>query len=103
MELRNGQAAGALVVHFQQVIATDASIEQVRQATMIEGLEFCCAPAEESSFANHSVDLVTVAQALHWFDLPAFADEVDRVLVGDGVLAVWTCGLVDLWTDAATR
>ena len=45
--------------------------------------------AEKTSFKNHSVDLITVAEALHWFDLPKFYQEVKRILKPDGLLAVW--------------
>ena len=95
----NGQAAGTLAEHFHQVIATDASAEQVGQATPIKDVEFRCATAENSSLENNSVDLITVAQALHWFDMPAFACEVERVLVDGGVLAVWTYGLMNIQND----
>jgi SAM-dependent methyltransferase len=50
------------------------------------------ARAEDSGIASESVDLVTVAQALHWFDLDAFYGEVQRVLKPSGVVAVWTYG-----------
>lgn len=95
----NGQAAMSLIPHYKQVVATDASAEQVGQAESVGGVEFRCATAENSSLENNSVDLITVAQALHWFDLPAFAQEVERVLVDGGVLAVWTYGLMNIQND----
>jgi hypothetical protein len=57
------------------------------------------APAEASGLAASSVALVTVAQALHWLDRPAFYAEVRRVLVPDGVIAVWTYGLIEIAPD----
>ena len=51
-------------------------------------------PAEASGLADSSCDLVTVAQALHWFCNDSFYSEVKRVLKPDGLLAAWTYGLL---------
>lgn len=88
----NGQAAVALARHFDRVIATDASADQVAAATPHPRVEYRVAAAEESGLASGSADLVTVAQALHWFDRPAFYREATRVLSPGGVLAVWSYG-----------
>ena len=85
----NGQAALALAEHFGAVVATDASETQVASAFAHPRVTYCVAPAEASGLEDASVSLVTVAQALHWFDLPAFWAEADRVLRPGGVLAVW--------------
>lgn len=45
-------------------------------------------PAETIAERDESVQLVTVMQAVHWFDLDAFYKEVTRVLVPNGVLAL---------------
>ena len=84
-----GQAARGLTAHFNRVIATDAVNEQVAIADPYPGVEFRCAPAEESGLDAASVNLVTVAQALHWFDLDRFYAEVQRVVVPGGVIAAW--------------
>ncbi len=68
----SGQAAVALATHFDRVVATDASAQQIESAEQHERVEYHVAPAEKSGLAPESVDLVTVAQALHWFDIPAF-------------------------------
>lgn len=86
----NGQAARALAGHFRNVIATDASAEQIASAQAAKGVAFRVAPAEASGLDNCSVDLVTVAQALHWFDIDAFFAEAGRVLKPGGVLAAWS-------------
>jgi SAM-dependent methyltransferase len=86
----SGQAAVPLADHFETVYATDASKEQVASATPHPRVRYSVAPAEHSGLEAQSVNLVTVAQALHWFDLPKFYAEVDRVLKDNGVLAVWT-------------
>lgn len=85
----SGQAALGLAGRFKQVIATDASAEQIAYARSHPRVEYRVASAERSGLETASIDLVTVAQALHWFDIPAFFQEVRRVLVPGGVAAVW--------------
>lgn len=92
----NGQATVPLARHFARVIGTDASAEQLGAAPGHDRIEYRVAPAHASGLADASADLVTVAQALHWFDARAFYAEARRVLAPDGVLAVWTYGMVEL-------
>jgi len=89
----NGQAAVALADHFERVLATDASAEQVAGAPPHPGVEYTVAPAEHAPLDDGSVDLLTVAQALHWFDQAAFGAEVNRVLRPGGLIAVWSYNL----------
>lgn len=89
----NGQAAVALTAHYRRVIATDASAQQIKLAFQHPQVEYRTAPAEHSGLAAHSVDLVTVAQAAHWFDLPAFYAEVRRVVKPGGAVVLWCYGL----------
>jgi SAM-dependent methyltransferase len=89
----SGQAATALASQFKQVIATDASQAQLQQAQAHTNIHYLLARAEQVPLANDSLDLITVAQAAHWFDLPHFYQEVDRLLVTGGVLAIWCYGL----------
>jgi ubiquinone/menaquinone biosynthesis C-methylase UbiE len=89
----NGQATVDLAKRFQRVVATDASAEQIASATPHSGVEFRVAPAEESGLPDESAGLITVAQALHWFDLEKFYAEADRVLTPGGILAVWAYGI----------
>lgn len=89
----NGQAAVALAEHFQHVTATDASAEQIAQAEAHPQVRYHVATERESGLPDHSVDLVTVAQALHWFDAAAFFAEVRRVLKPQGIIAVWCYNL----------
>lgn len=72
------------------MIATDASAAQIEAAKRHPKVEYRVAAAEDSGLADGSVDLLTVAQALHWFDIPRFFEEALRVLASGGVLAVWT-------------
>ena len=101
----NGQAAQGLAEFFAEVVATDASSEQIAAAVPQPRIRYAVAPAERSGFAARSVDLITVGQALHWFDLDAFYGEVRRILKPDGVLAVWCYGLmhVDGAVNAVVR
>jgi SAM-dependent methyltransferase len=98
----NGQAAVELAVHFTCVIATDASAQQIDNAEPNERVEYRVAPAEASGLAAESVDLINVAQALHWFDIPRFFVEVKRVLKPQGLLAVSAYNLltIDAQIDA---
>ena len=101
----NGQAARALARHFERVLATDLSREQISAATGADNITWRAAPAEESGLPAQGTDLITVAQALHWFDLDAFFDEARRVLRPGGLLAVWSYGLAEITpeVDAVIR
>lgn len=85
----NGQAARGLAAYFDRVVATDASGAQVAAANPMAGIDYRVAAAEHSGLADGSVDLITVAQAAHWFDLPRFYAEAERVLGARGMLALW--------------
>jgi SAM-dependent methyltransferase len=89
----SGQAAVGLAPYFRTVIATDASAEQLANAVPCDNVHYRMATAEASGLDDHNVNLTTVAQAVHWFRRDAFYAEVRRVLVPDGVIAVWTYGL----------
>jgi SAM-dependent methyltransferase len=86
----NGQAALGLAPHFAHVVATDKSAEQLRHAPRHPRVEYRLASADRSGLAADSVDLVTVAAALHWLDFESFFAEAARVLRPGGVLAAWT-------------
>lgn len=94
----NGQAAVALARYFSSVIATDASEAQIRAAPVCANIAFRVAPAECSGIDNGTVDLITVAQALHWFDADRFYTEAKRVLKPGGVMAAWSYGVIELDT-----
>ncbi len=88
----SGQASAALAGLFRAVIATDASASQVAKGRAAPHLLFAAAAAERAPLRDGSVDLVAVAQALHWFDLPAFCSEAARVARPGAVLAAWCYG-----------
>ncbi len=85
----SGQAAVELASRFERVVATDASAAQLASAERRPNVEYRCEPAERSTLDAQSVDLVTVAQALHWFEHERFFAEASRVLKPGGLLAVW--------------
>jgi ubiquinone/menaquinone biosynthesis C-methylase UbiE len=89
----NGQASIDLGKRFEKVIATDGSAEQIAAALPRKNVEYRVATAERSGLPSESIGLITVAQALHWFDFDRFYTEARRVLRPDGVIAVWAYGI----------
>ena len=75
-------------------VASDASIAQLRARSQASGVHYLAEQGEISAVATRRADLVTVAQAYHWLDHQRFHAEVDRVLVPDGVFAVWCYGVL---------
>ena len=96
----SGQFTQLLAPYFEQVLATDISEAQLQQAPYFENVSYQVQAAEQTTISEQSVDLVTVAQAIHWFDFKAFYKEVKRVLKPQGVLAVIGYGLIHV-QDAA--
>lgn len=86
----NGQAALGLAEYFDRVIATDGSETQIAHATCHPKVQYQQGVAETSGLDSNSFDLITVAQALHWFDLPLFFTECQRLLKPRGIVAVWS-------------
>ncbi len=101
----NGQASAALAAHFDRVVATDPSAAQIAAAAPHPRVDYRVEPAESPSLDDASVDLVLVAQALHWFDQDRFHASVARVLKPGGVFAAVSYGLseVDAAVDAVYR
>jgi SAM-dependent methyltransferase len=85
----NGQAAVALADYFEKIIATDSSEKQIANAVLRTNIEYAICLAEKTNFPDKSVDLVTVAQAYHWLNAPAFKNEVMRVAKPGAVIAIW--------------
>jgi SAM-dependent methyltransferase len=92
----NGQAALGLAEHFSRVLATDLSPAQLAYRSSHPRLVYAAATAERLPVADGAVDLVTVAQALHWFDLPAFYAEARRIARPGAVVAAWSYGLLQV-------
>ncbi len=89
----NGQVAGALADYFQEVEATDISESQLKNAIDKDNVYYQLVRAEQTPFDKNTFDLITVAQAIHWFNFEAFYNEVRRVSKKGAVLAVWGYGL----------
>jgi ubiquinone/menaquinone biosynthesis C-methylase UbiE len=92
----NGQAAIGLAKYFGRVFATDASAEQISRAYQHPKVEYHVEPAEHVSLADFTVDLITVAVAIHWFNFDEFYREVKRVLKPNGILAAWTYSFTEI-------
>ncbi|KAJ8312505.1 hypothetical protein KUTeg_009878 [Tegillarca granosa] len=91
----SGQSSIPLKAHFEKVIGIDVSQTQIDQAIALknEGITYKVGSGEDLSFlGNASVDLVTVAQALHWIDTGKFYPEVSRILTPGGALVVYGYG-----------
>lgn len=90
----SGQAALGLTPYFNKIIATDASEKQITNAIAHSKIIYVVSPAERTEIDSNAIDLIVVAQALHWFDLDKFYGEVKRVLKTGGVIAAWSYGLL---------
>lgn len=102
----SGQATKELAARFARVVATDASAAQLAAAPLLPNVEYRVALAEDSGLPEASFDLVTVAQALHWFDLERFYAEVRRVAKPHAILAAWcydTCTIEGEEADLVMR
>lgn len=84
----NGQVAGELANFFQKVEATDISKQQLENAVKKPNIQYSVKRAEETNFPDNSFDLITVAQAVHWFNFKTFYNEVERVLKPNGIIAI---------------
>ncbi|KAI8562413.1 hypothetical protein RHMOL_Rhmol03G0035500 [Rhododendron molle] len=92
----SGQAAKSVSLSLD--LCTDTSQEQLDYAPKLPNVRYQCTPPiipmselESSVAPPGTVDLVTIATALHWFDLPTFYQQVKQVLKKPhGVIAAWT-------------
>jgi ubiquinone/menaquinone biosynthesis C-methylase UbiE len=92
----NGQVAGRLAAYFKHVYGTDISQSQLDNAVQMPNITYTKQPAEQINFANHSFDLIVVAQAIHWFKFDEFYAEVKRTLKPNGLLAVMGYGVISI-------
>ncbi len=95
----NGQVAAGLAPHFDVVEASDASAAQIAAAPILPGVRYRVEPAEQTSYAAASFDAIVVAQALHWFDIPRFTDELCRIAAPGAVFIA--CGYAWFEVDPA--
>ncbi|WP_394561639.1 class I SAM-dependent methyltransferase [Aquipseudomonas alcaligenes] len=92
----NGQASRPLLDHFRQVLACDGSPQQLQAAPDLQGVDCFAADACAQPLADASLDLIVVAQALHWFATPAFFAETRRLLRPDGLFCAWCYSLLHI-------
>ena len=92
----NGQLTQLLAPHFDAVIGIDPSADQLAHAIPLERIAYRCAPAEHLPVPDASANLITAAQAAHWFDLPAFYAEVRRIAAPGAVVALISYGVLAL-------
>lgn len=95
----NGQVAVELSKRFKKVFATDISDSQLAEAPEKPNIFYSNTRAEKTGFSDNSFDLITVAQAYHWFDQKAFLTEATRVAKHNGILAVWGYNLLKIIPD----
>jgi ubiquinone/menaquinone biosynthesis C-methylase UbiE len=88
----NGQIASELATKFKNVFATDISEQQLSNAPLLSNITYSKQPAEQTDFANDSFDLITVGQAIHWFEFEKFYAEVKRTAKPKAILAVMGYG-----------
>ena len=100
-----GQSASSLVGQFEQVVATDISEELLAQATPHERITYRKADALNSGLETATIDVITVANAMHWFHGPEFEREVRRVLKPGGIIAAWSFAFASITpeVDRLTR
>ncbi|STX42851.1 ubiquinone/menaquinone biosynthesis methyltransferase [Legionella donaldsonii] len=89
----NGQAAVALTNYFEEIIATDVNQAQLDVAPRQQAISYLNCPAEHTPILANSVDLITIAQALHWFNFDLFYKEVRRVSKPEAMIAAWCYSL----------
>ena len=92
----NGQVASVLAQHFQHVYATDISEKQLSQALPLPNVVYKVESSDQVNVTDQSFDLITVAQAIHWFNFDAFYSEVKRTLKPNGIIAVIGYGLMSI-------
>jgi SAM-dependent methyltransferase len=90
----NGQVAVKLAERFKNVYGTDISSEQLAAATLRDNIIYRKERAEQTSLADESIDLITVGQAIHWFDFDNFYKEVRRIAKPGALIAAWTYSLL---------
>ena len=92
----NGQALLPLARHFQEAFGTDISEAQLSHGEFLRNTSLHVCPAHQTPFRDDYFDLITVAQALHWFGNEEFFAEVNRVLKPGGTFAAWGYGLLSI-------
>lgn len=85
----SGQATIGLSSHFNYIISTEPSFELLLKAKPLSHVYYIQSSAEQLPIHSTSINLVCIAQAIHWFRLHDFYSEVKRVLKPGGVITAW--------------
>ena len=99
----NGQVAWTLAENFARVEATDISQAQLEKAKTASNIRYHCVRAEQTDFPEQHFNLITVGQALHWFDFTPFFEEVKRTAVPGAIFAAWGYGLLRINPELDAR
>ncbi len=94
----NGQISKMMTPYFKTTLGLDSSLNQLLNAITFDAF-YVCANAEQLPIKSASTDLIVVAQAAHWFNLDSFYQEVNRVLLKNGILALVSYGEIILDSD----
>lgn len=89
----NGQAAQGLVKYFSAIFATDVNFSPLQVAPKHPAIHYLCCTAEQTPIKDHSMHLISIAQALHWFAHDSFYQEVRRVAHSEAIIAAWCYSL----------
>lgn len=99
----SGQFTALLAEHFQAVIGLEPSADQLAHATPRANVRYRCAPAEALGLPDASANLITAAQAAHWFDRDAFYTEARRIAAPGAVLALVSYGIPECDAEISPR
>jgi len=83
-----GEATKHLVPYYKIIYGIDVSSSMLENAPKHPNINYSIGAVEATKLPNESIDLVLVAQALHWFDFEKFFIELDRILKPGGTFAV---------------
>lgn len=99
----NGQLTTQLAAHFGKVIGLDPSADQLAHATKHDSVEYIQSPAEKLPLSDGIANLVSVAQAAHWFDLPKFYSESKRIAAPGAHIALVSYGVMKFDSEIEAR
>lgn len=92
----NGQVAQVLANYFTKVYATDLSQQQLDEAVSLPAIQYLCCNEHDTPFQADTFDLITVGQAIHWFDFAKFYKEISRVAKKGALVAIWGYSLLQI-------
>ncbi len=104
-----GISTRPLALRGLDAVGIDPNEKMLDEARAAGGARYLRGESTASGLPDRSVDLVTVAQAFHWFDVPATMQEIHRVLrPGRFAFAYWNIrevspGFMSEYDDALRR